>query len=139
MHVDALDAAAGLARVEERAVDQVLDGMGQVGVVAHIGRILAAELEPRADEAIGCRALHGVPARDRAGEGHEIDTRVADDTLRVRVAQVQRLEHALRQAGLAQASSKRSAHSGVWAECLSTTALPAMSAGTTLFTAVRYG
>ena len=34
-------------------------------------------------------------------------------------------------------SSNRSAHSGVCAECLRTTTLPAMSAGTTLFTAMR--
>ena len=36
-----------------------------------------------------------------------------------------------------KASAKRSAHSGVCAECFSTTALPAISAGTTLFTAIR--
>ena len=35
------------------------------------------------------------------------------------------------------ASSIRSAQSGVWCECLRTTALPAMSAGTTALTAVR--
>ncbi len=35
--------------------------------------------------------------------------------------------------------SNRSAHSGVCAECFRTTTLPAMSAGTTLFTAIRYG
>ena len=46
MHVDALDAAARLAGVEERAVDEVLDGVGQVGVRPDIGRILAAELQP---------------------------------------------------------------------------------------------
>ena len=57
MHVDALDAAARLAGVEERAVDEVLDRVGEVGVGAHIGRILAAELEPDADEAPGRRLL----------------------------------------------------------------------------------
>ncbi len=36
-------------------------------------------------------------------------------------------------------SAKRSAHSGVCAECLRITALPAISAGITLFTAIRYG
>ena len=35
------------------------------------------------------------------------------------------------------ASAKRSAHKGVWCECLSSTALPAASAGTTELTAVR--
>ena len=50
--IDALDAAAGLARIEEGAVDQVLDGMGEIGVGADIGGIAAAELEAEADEAL---------------------------------------------------------------------------------------
>ncbi|MDT4885861.1 hypothetical protein FQZ97_1221480 [compost metagenome] len=37
----------------------------------------------------------------------------------------------------AKAATMRSAHSGVCAECLSSTALPASSAGITAFTAVR--
>ena len=37
----------------------------------------------------------------------------------------------------ANASPIRSAHSGVWAECFRITALPAINAGTTAFTAVR--
>ena len=36
-----------------------------------------------------------------------------------------------------KAAAKRSAHSGVWCECFSTTALPAINAGTMPFTAVR--
>ena len=36
-------------------------------------------------------------------------------------------------------SANRSAHSGVCAECLRITALPAINAGITLFTAIRYG
>ncbi len=36
-----------------------------------------------------------------------------------------------------KASSKRSAHSGVWLECFRITALPARMAGTTAFTEVR--
>ena len=39
----------------------------------------------------------------------------------------------------AKALAKRSAHRGVCAECLRITALPAMIAGTTELTAVRYG
>src|SRR5262245_58563891 len=31
MHEDALDAAAGLAGIEERAVDQILDRMSEIG------------------------------------------------------------------------------------------------------------
>ena len=57
MHVDPLDAAAALAGVVERAVDQLLDSRVEVGVGAHIGRVLAAELEADADEGAGRRAL----------------------------------------------------------------------------------
>ena len=46
MDIDALDAAAALAGVEDRAVDQLLDGGVEIGVRPHIGRILAAEFEP---------------------------------------------------------------------------------------------
>ena len=139
MHVDALDAAAGLAAVEVRAVDEVLDGVREIRVVAHVHRIAAAELEAGADEAFRRGALNGMAARDRARERDEVDARIANDALGVFVAQVQDLEHAVRQPGLVQALAKRSAHSGVCAECFRTTALPAMSAGTTLFTAMRYG
>ena len=37
------------------------------------------------------------------------------------------------------AAAMRSPTSSVWVACLSTTALPAISAGTTVFTAVMYG
>ena len=140
VHVDALHPAARLAGVEVRAVDEVLDGVREIGVVAHVRRIAAAELEPDADEARGGRALHGMAAGDRAGERDEVDARIADRRARCLRDSVQHLEHAVRQAGFAAAQlAKRSAHSGVCAECLSTTALPAMSAGTTLLTAMRYG
>ena len=46
MHVDALDAAAGLAGVEESAVDQRRGGILEVGVGPDVGRVLAA-LVPR--------------------------------------------------------------------------------------------
>ena len=63
VHVDALDAAAGLAGIEHGAVDQVLDGVRQVGVGAHIGRVAAAELEAEADEALGGGLHDGVAGR----------------------------------------------------------------------------
>ena len=44
VNVDPLDAAAGLPRVKEGAIDDVLDGVGQVRVGPHIGRVFAAEL-----------------------------------------------------------------------------------------------
>ena len=45
MDVDALDPAAALAGVEAGAVDEVLDRVGEVGVGADVGRVLAAELQ----------------------------------------------------------------------------------------------
>ena len=57
MHIDALDAAAALPGVEERAVDQVLDRMVELGVGAHIGRVLAAQFEPQRREGAGRGAL----------------------------------------------------------------------------------
>ena len=55
------------------------------GVVTHVHRIAAAELEPHADEAAGRRALHRVTAGHRAGEGDEVDARILHDPFRRRV------------------------------------------------------
>src|SRR5882672_7333260 len=49
VYVDALQPAAGLAGIEKGAVDDVLDGMGQVGIVTHIDRIAAAKLQADTD------------------------------------------------------------------------------------------
>jgi len=43
--IDALDGAAALARVEERAIDQLVNSVVEVAVGANIGGVLAAELE----------------------------------------------------------------------------------------------
>ena len=110
----------------------------EVRIRTHVGRIVAAELQADADEALGRRALNRVTALDRARERDEVDARVADHPLGVRVRQVQNLEHAGGQTGIAR-SRRRIARrtSGVCAECFRITALPAMIAGTTLFTAMR--
>ena len=94
VHVDALDGAAALPRIEEAAVDQVLDRVVEIGVGAHIGRVLAAELEAGADEARGSGALHGVAALDRTGECDEIDLGRGDQPFRVGMRQMHDLEHA---------------------------------------------
>ncbi len=52
VHVDALQPATGLAAVEVRAVDDVLDRVREIRIVAHVDRIAAAELEPGADETL---------------------------------------------------------------------------------------
>ena len=61
-----------------RAVDEVLDRVREVRVVRarRPGR-LPPSSRPSADEALGGGALHGVAAGDRAGEGDEVDARVA--------------------------------------------------------------
>ena len=42
--IDTLHPATALTGIVERPVDQILDGMIELGVGAHIGRVLAAEL-----------------------------------------------------------------------------------------------
>jgi len=64
VRVDALDAATRLAGIEERAVHQVLDRMRHVRVRAHVGRVLAAQFQADANEAVGRRLLHRMTAGD---------------------------------------------------------------------------
>jgi hypothetical protein len=97
--VDALDAAARLAGIEERAVDQILDSVTHVGIGTHIGRVLAAELEADADEPAGRGLLDRPAARHRSGEAHHVGKPARDDRRHLVVAQHQVLEHALGQAG----------------------------------------
>ncbi len=100
LDIDTLDPATGLARVEEGAVDQGRDRVVDVGVGAHVTRVLAAQLQPRADEALRGGGLHLVPGLDRAGEGDEVHPGIADHAKRVLMAEMEVLEHALGQAGL---------------------------------------
>ena len=98
LHVNALDRAARLAGVEERAVDEVLDRRGERRIGAHVSGVLAAELEAGRDEALARGALHGVPAADRPGERDERDALVLDHARHLLVIEVQELEHAFGQA-----------------------------------------
>ena len=98
MDVDALDAAAALAGIEEGAVDQILDREFQVGVGRHVGRVLAAEFEAEGGERSRRRPLHAPPAFDRTGEGDMVDVAAGDDRLRLVV-----LEHDVSQQTLRQA------------------------------------
>ena len=86
--------------VEHGAVHQVLDGVREIRVGAHVGGVLAAQLQPGADEAIGGRLLHRVAAGDRAGERDEVDQRRGDHSRRLVMGAVHELEHALRQSGV---------------------------------------
>ena len=89
--------------VEIRAVDDVFDGVIEVGVVPHIHRVAAAKLQAHADEALGRGALHGAAAGNRARERDEVHARVADDAVRVLMRGVQHLERALGQPGGSEA------------------------------------
>ena len=69
MHVDALDAAARLAGVEHGAVAQRRGRALDVGhVVAHVVRVLAAELELGADHARGSHRRELLARGERSGE-----------------------------------------------------------------------
>ena len=90
--------------------------MREVGVGTHVGRILAAELEPEvANPEQRCGDARTARPGHRAGETHAGDARVAHQPCGVGVRQVQVLEHAAGTPALAKASRKRSAHSGVCA------------------------
>ncbi|GJC94275.1 hypothetical protein ColKHC_03101 [Colletotrichum higginsianum] len=80
-HVHALDRAAALARVEDGAVDDLGRGPVDVDVVADVGRVLAAELEPDVDDAVRRRLLHCEAAGHGASESDELHLGVADDGL----------------------------------------------------------
>jgi len=51
-----------LAAVEECAVHEILNGMAEIRILAHVGRIAAAELEARPQKRLNRRALDGPTA-----------------------------------------------------------------------------
>ncbi len=103
VHVDALDAAAGLPAIEVGTVDQVLDRVLDVRIVPDVRRIATAQFQPSADESLRRGMLHGVPTGHGAGECDEPDAWITDGLLGRGVRQVHRLEHALGQPRLAKA------------------------------------
>src|SRR6185312_10336738 len=103
MNIDPPDSAARLAGVEEGAVHQILDRMSEIRVLADIGRIIAAELETNGNEAIGGGPLDRRAAGHRSSERDATEAAVADETLRIRVRQMQHLKEARRQARLHKA------------------------------------
>ena len=138
VHIDALQPAAGLTGIKVGPVDDVLDRMWQIGIVAHVDRIAAAELETHTDEALRGDALHG--ARPPATDPVKATKSTRGSRMTRSVSACSRCSTVNTPAGrpaAAKHSAKRSPHSGVCAECFSTTALPASSAGTTLLTAIR--
>ena len=72
------------------------------GIAAHIGRVLAAKLQPDADESARRGALDGAASLDRAGEADMIDAARRDQSRCLLVAERKRLEHVRRQARLVE-------------------------------------
>ncbi len=73
VNVDAFNAAAALAGVEEGPIHKIADGMIQIGIGQNIGRILPAKLEPQCHEG-ACRSpLDSAAAANRTGEIHVIN------------------------------------------------------------------
>ena len=99
VHVNPFDAAAGLAGVEVRAVHEIFDGRRERGVGPDVGRVLAAQFQPRCHEAPACGPLHRMAAGHRAGECDEADAGIGNQARHLIVIHVQKLEHALRQSG----------------------------------------
>jgi hypothetical protein len=77
VHVDALHRAAGLTGVVAGAINDILDGERQVGVLCDVGGILAAQLEADLDESLSGREVDLAPALDRSGERDMIHAWVA--------------------------------------------------------------
>ena len=102
VHIDAFDAAARLAGVEERAVDELGHAEVEVAIGPHIGGVLAAELEPGADEPRARGPFDRVPTADGTGEGNEVDARIGDHAADVVVVGVHVLQHAVGQPGGAE-------------------------------------
>ena len=140
MHVDALDAAAALPGVEERAVDQVLDRVLEVGVGAHVGRVLAAEFEAR--RRVKCRPRRARPrARPRTEPVKFTWSTRGRTRSRAAACAWSSTRCWKRPCGQAaprrrpRRSARRPAASAP--ACFRITALPAISAGTIELTAVR--
>jgi len=110
VRIDALDAAAGLTRVEESAIHQGFHGMRQIGVGAHIARIVAAQFQPDADKTSGGRLLHRHAAGHGTGETDEIHFRRADHALGRFVRGMQVLKHALGKTGGTESFGKPLGH-----------------------------
>ena len=123
----ALDGDAGLAAVEEGAGDEALDGLVDRCAFEDDQRVLAAELQRVGHETLA--GGDGDPAAGgaAAGEGDVVD--VADELAAGRSVAVHQLGERLGQTGLAQQADAISADSGVNSDGLTTTALPARSAG----------
>ena len=98
VHVDAFDAAAALAGIVERAIDQIFDRVVELGVGPHIGGVLAAELKPDRGERARGSTLDGAAAGNRAGKIDVVDPSRADQLLGLLMGHDQIVKETLGQA-----------------------------------------
>ncbi len=102
MNVHALDRAAALPRVVDRAVDDVLDCLVEIAVGRGVGGVVAAELEADVQEAITRGRLDAMTAMHRAGEEDVIDPWIGDELLGALVVEEDGLNGSLRPARLGE-------------------------------------
>ena len=133
VHVDALDRAARLPGVVAGAVDDVRDGKVEVAVGGDVRGILATEFQAHGREPAGGLLHHPPTGRDRPGERDVGEARIAhqsvgfgrwNDDVGEQVGNL----------GVAKGARDR-----LPSLCLSTTVLPASSAGTITFTGTSSG
>src|SRR5450759_1608394 len=134
MYINSLYPAAGLSGIEKCAVDQRLHRMRQIGIGSPIGRVVAAEFQTDTDETPNRCLFDCNTARNGTREANEVHLGRANNPAGVVMCRMQKLKPAVR-----KAAANRSATSGVCAECLSNTVLPASNAGTMALTAVSNG
>ena len=92
VHIDALDAAATLAGVEHRAINQRFDRSREIGISPDIGGVLAAQLQPHRRESSCRRTLDRTTRRNRPREADMVDLCRADQRQGFSMAQHKRLE-----------------------------------------------
>src|SRR5258706_12952766 len=73
MNVDALDGAAALPRIVDGTVDDVLDGPVEIAVGGDVSGVVAPELEPDLDQALGGRRGDAMTSEHRAGVDDVVD------------------------------------------------------------------
>ena len=73
INIDALDTATGLPRIEHGAIGYGLDRVLHIGVLAHVGRVLAAEFEADPDKAAGRNSLDHFATGYRPGKSDVVD------------------------------------------------------------------
>ncbi|MNQ81273.1 hypothetical protein D3C85_962860 [compost metagenome] len=99
VHVDAFDGAAALPGVEETAVHQVCHGVLEIGIGAHIARVLATQFQAHAEETAHGGSLHDRAGLHGTGEVHLMHAPGGDDGRGLPVIEQQVVEQPIGQVG----------------------------------------